>query len=151
MIINKSSGEGNCIAEILSVINILQRNACPDNCLESCDRPTLGGGDNCLICNTRPVQIFTCLGNGVPFSMPTNKDLVTVCSNPEEITDNSECCSSVFRIEKIEGNCATFRVLAPNPNHKNKLPFIGTNSFFTFNLDCACAIRCLSDTFVECI
>ena len=31
----------NCIAEILQVINVLQSNACPDNCLNSCDRPAL--------------------------------------------------------------------------------------------------------------
>ena len=29
----------NCIMEILQVINVLQSNACPDNCLLSCDRP----------------------------------------------------------------------------------------------------------------
>ena len=31
----------NCIMEILQVINVLQSNACPDNCLLSCDRPAL--------------------------------------------------------------------------------------------------------------
>ena len=42
----------NSIADILRVILILQQNACPDSCLDSCDRPMLGGGPNCLICNT---------------------------------------------------------------------------------------------------
>ena len=45
----------NSIADILKVILILQQNACPESCLDSCDRPMLGGGPNCLICNTRPV------------------------------------------------------------------------------------------------
>lgn len=31
--------QNNCIAEILQVINVLQSNACPENCLNSCDRP----------------------------------------------------------------------------------------------------------------
>ena len=39
----------NCIMEILKVINVLQSNACPDNCLLSCDRPALGGGSKCVI------------------------------------------------------------------------------------------------------
>jgi len=148
---NKPSGE-NCIAEILNVINILQRNACPETCMDSCDKPTLGGGSSCLICNTRPVMIYTCCGNGVPFSMPTCKDLTATCSTPEEAVISSEC-SSVFRVEKIEGNCVTFRVLAPNPDStcNARTPFISTNSFFTFNLDCACAVKCLSDTYVDCV
>ena len=144
----------NCIAEILNVINILQKNVCPDNCLDSCDKPVLGSGENCLICNTRPVMIYTCSGNGVPFSMPVGKDIITVCSTPNELNRNMEC-SPVFRIEKIEGNCATFRVLKPNPEEcsetRSKQPFIGTNSFFTFDIGCACAIKCLSDCYVECI
>lgn len=56
------SSEGNCINEILCVILVLQENACPDNCLQTCDRPVLGGGTNCLICNTRPVMLYTCCG-----------------------------------------------------------------------------------------
>jgi len=148
---SKPHGE-NCITEILSVINILQRNASPDTCLDSCDKPVLGGGNNCLICNTRPVMIYTCCGNGVPFSMPVAKDIITTCSNPSEVNQSIEC-SSVFRVEKIEGSCATFRVLKPNIecNDKNKNPFIGTNSFFTFDLSCACAVKCLSDCYVDCI
>lgn len=58
----------NSIADILKVILILQQNACPESCLDSCDRPMLGGGPNCLICNTRPVMLYTCCGNGVPWT-----------------------------------------------------------------------------------
>ncbi len=146
----KHAGE-NCIAEIINVIDILQKNACPNNCLDSCDRPTLGGGPSCLVCNTRPIQLFTCCGNGVPFSMPVCKDNVEACSNVEEIMPSNEC-SSVFRVEKIEGNCTTFRVLVPNhgPDSCN-MPFLATNSFFTMDLGCVCAVRCLNDTFVECV
>ena len=50
-------------------------------------------------------------------------------------------------------NCATFRVLAPNTdqNEVDTIPYIATNSFFTMNLECVCVLRCLNDTFVECI
>ena len=68
---NNDRENKSCIAEILKVILLLQQNACPDNCLDSCDRPMLGGGTNCLVCNTRPVMLYTCCGNGVPLSMPT--------------------------------------------------------------------------------
>ena len=144
---NNNLNESNCIAEILNVINILQHNASPENAVDSCDKPTLGGGNSCLVCNTRPVMLFSCGSNGVPFSMATNKDIVDCCD--ENGTDKS----CVFRVEKVEGNCATFRVLMPNPDfsNRNRAPFVSTNSFFTFDLKCCCAIRCLSDTFVDCI
>lgn len=51
---NNNENDTNCIGEILKVILVLQQNACPDSCLDSCDRPMLGGGPNCLVCNTRP-------------------------------------------------------------------------------------------------
>ena len=112
---NKSS-EGNCINEILCVILVLQENACPDNCLQTCDRPVLGGGTNCLICNTRPVMLYTCGGNGTPWSMPITKDSTATC------TGSSATCSNVFRVEKIEGNCCTFRVLADNTDETSVYP-----------------------------
>ena len=90
------------------------------------------------------VILYTCAGNGTPFSIPTTKTDGT-CG------DGTTICSSVFRIEKIDGNCATFRVLAPNTDTTTGYPYEATNSFFTMNLNCLCAIRCLNDTFVECI
>ena len=141
---NKNTNS-NCVAEILKVILVLQQNACPESCLETCDRPLLGGGPNCLICNTRPVMLYTCCGNGTPWSMPTSKDVTATC------TDASENCSKIFRVEKLEGNCATFRVLADNPDQTSLNPYVATNSFFTMDCDCCCVIRCLSDTYVECV
>ena len=135
------------ICEILCVILVLQDNACPDNALQTCDRPVLGGGANCLVCNTRPVMIYTCCGNGVPWSMPTTKDSSEDCGGD----GNTATCSSIFRVEKIEDNCCTFRVLAPNPDTTSVLPYVATNSFFTMACDCICAIRCLSDTYVDCV
>ena len=141
---NNENKCSNCVAEILSVILLLQQNACPENCLDSCDRPVLGGGPNCLICNTRPVMLYTCCGNGTPWSMPTTKDDV-VCG------DAGVVCSNVFRVEKIDGNCATFRVLTEAEVQECGIQYTATNSFFTMDLSCLCALRCLNDTYVDCV
>ena len=143
---NNANRSGNCICEILSVILVLQENACPENCLDTCDRPMLGGGANCLICNTRPVMLYTCCGNGTPWSMPTTKDPIN-CSGES----NSQTCSTVFRVEKIEGNCCTFRVLAQNTDETSLNPYVSTNSFFTMDCSCICAIKCLNDSVVDCV
>lgn len=129
----------NCITEILQVINVLQNNACPDNCLLSCDRPALGGGPTCPICNTRPIMLYTCAGNGTPLAMPISK------SATETTT------STVFRVEKIDGCCATFRVLNANTEPDAQYPYVSTNSIFTMDCNCLCSLRCLDDTYVECL
>lgn len=130
-----------CIAEILTVICILQQNAnCSDSCLDTCDRGFLGNSTNCLSCNTRPIMLYTGSGNGTPWAMPISKE-------PDGPT------STVFRVEKVDDNCCTCRVLADNPDTTESatIPYVATNSFFTMNLSCVCAIRCLQDTYVECI
>ena len=144
---NENNESCCCIAEILTVINILQQNAeCSDTCLETCDRGFLGCGTSTFSCNTRPVVLYTCCGNGTPWSMPTTRTNV-VCG------DEGVTCSNVFRVEKIDGCCATFRVLAENTDDTESatIPYVATNSFFTMNLNCVCALRCLPDTYVECI
>ena len=141
---NNNQSDGNCIAELLNVILVLQQNACPCNGLDSCDRPMLGGGSTCLGCNTRPVMLYTCCPSGEPLSMPITKDSTVSCDPADQAT-----CSSVFRIEKIEGNCATFRVLTSNPDTSSIQPWITTNSLFTIKLDCICIVRCLTDAYVE--
>lgn len=124
----------NCISDILTVICLLQKNAdINDDCIDSCDRPSLGQ-ISCLYFNTRPVMLYTCNSNGVtPWSMPTTR------------TVTAETTSSVFRVEKIDGCCATFRVLIANEDGS----YTSTDSFFTMNLECICALRCLADTLVE--
>ncbi len=140
MFMCNNDNNSNCISEILNVILVLQQNACPDSCLDSCDRPVLGGGPNCLVCNTRPIQLFTCCANGTPLSMPTTKDPVT-----------PQTTSTIFRVEKVDNNCCTCRVLEDNPDTTSLNPYVATNSFFTIDLSCVCALRCLSDTYVECV
>lgn len=143
---NNNDDGCSCIAEILNVINVLQQNAncCGDTCLETCDRGFLGCGTTTLGCNTRPVILYTCCGNGTPWSMPTTRENINCTEEPTS-------CSNVFRVEKVDGCCATFRVLAPNPDTTSIYPYVSTNSFFTMNLSCCCSLRCLPDTYIECI
>ena len=141
-----NNNDCRCIADILNTINVLQNNAeCCDNVLDTCDRGFLGCSTTALLCNTRPVMLYTCSGNGTPWSMPITREDVT-CG------DEGVTCSNVFRIEKIDDCCATFRVLTENPDTtETTIPYVATNSFFTMNLNCVCALRCLNDTYVECI
>ena len=137
---NNENTDCKCINEILTVICILQQNAnCAESCLDTCDRGFLGCSTTAVGCNTRPIMLYTCCGNGTPWAMPISKDPAITTT------------SSVFRVEKIDGCCATFRVLEPNPDTTSLIPYVATNSFFTMNLNCVCSLRCLQDTFVECI
>lgn len=136
---NENNTCENCIADILKVILLLQQSVCQnDCCLETCDRGFLGQ-NSCLFFNTRPIVLYTCASGSTPLEMPISKD--------PSITTTS----SVFRLEKLDGCCATFRVLAPNTEEGSTFPYEATNSFFTINLGCVCIIRCLEDTFVDCI
>lgn len=129
---SNSKSKCNCIAEILKVINILQSEICPgDSCLETCTRAFFGPNSS-VDFNTRPVTLYTCEGNLI--SIP-------VSNTPGEATT-----SSTFRVEKVDGCCATLRVLTFDTATGT---YSSTNSFFTINTDCICAIKCLGDTFVE--
>lgn len=134
---NDTNNCENCIADILKVILLLQQSVCNnDNCLQTCDRGFLG--QNCTtFCNTRPITLYTCSSGSTPLSFPISKD-------PDETET-----SSVFRLEKLDNCCATCRVLARNTDTGSVFPYVTTNSFFTINLNCVCALRCLDDTFVD--
>ena len=136
------NNDGNCISDILKVILVLQKNAdCGECCLDTCDRGFLGCNVNSLNCNTRPVNLYLCGCCGTALGMPISKD-------PTETET-----STVFRVEKVDDGCATFRVLVPNTDSETSTtqPFTTTNSFFILNLDCCCMLRCLNDTYVDCI
>lgn len=129
----------NCIQEILKVILLLQQSVCQnDSCLETCDKGFLGQSCSSFF-NTRPIVLYTCGTGNSPLAMPVSK-------SPTETST-----STVFRLEKLDDCCATCRVLAPNTDNESTYPFVATNSFFTINLNCVCCLRCLDDTFVECI
>lgn len=124
----------NCISDILNVIYLLQKNCSQcENAIDSCDKPILGQFA-CSNYNTRPVMLYTCNSNGTTaWSMPTTREATP------------EATSSVFRVEKIDGCCCTFRVLIVNTDGS----YTSTDSFFTMNLECVCCMRCLPDTLVE--
>ena len=127
----------NCLADVLKVILILQESAeCGDSCLDTCDRGYLGQQFSAIFYNTRPVVLYTCNTGSTPLEMPISK-------SPTETTT-----SSIFRIEKLDECCATFRVLVAT-TVEDVTTYTSTNSFFTINLDCLCVVRCLDDTFVE--
>ncbi len=120
------------IQETLNFILTLQKNSCCDD-NESCTRPFLG--PNSSICyNTRPITLFTCC-TGTNWTMPYEINGVAGTS-------------TVFRIENIEGNCATFRVLIPNTTEEGTT-YTLSNSFFTIDLSCILAMECLQDTFAN--
>ena len=121
-----------CLANILEVINILQNKTEKIEDIPcSCDRPFLGVStfDNAFVFNTRPVSFYNC-----------SNELLTF---PYELTYNGETLtgnSSVLRVEDVKGCCCTCRVL----NYNNGV-YTSTNTFFTINLNCVCAIKCYSD------
>ncbi len=118
-----------CIAKILKVIDILQKE-CPSVCNnEGCDKPFLGEGEN-TVYNTRPITLYTRSGN-----------LFTV----NYFVNNAVTTSSTFRVEDVDGCCAKLRILAANGSGG----YNSTNDFVTVNLECFCILRCLADTFVE--
>ena len=134
--INRECDETS-ISKILSFIIELQEsveNTNFDNA--GCDKPCLGPSvTNGLIFNTRPITLYSCC-TGALWSMP-----YTLNETSGE--------STVFKIHKLENNCATFEILAPNPETVEFLPYISTNNFFTIDLDCVLAIRCLNDTYTN--
>ena len=121
------------IAETLNFILTLQRNSCcnSNNCPEGCTRPFLGpASETCY--NTRPVSLFTC-ATGTNWTMPY-------------INGDTTGNSTVFRVENVEGNCATFRVLIPNTTAEGTT-YTLSNSFFTIDLSCVLALQCLPDIY----
>lgn len=129
----------NCMYEILKTILVLQKEAnMPECCLDTCDKKCLGCTPCTCCCNTRPITIYTCGCCNTKLALPITKD------------PNETVTSSVFRIEKLDDNCATFRVLVATVND-GVTTYTATGSFFTINLNCVCVLKCLNDTYIECI
>ena len=123
------------IRETLNFILTLQKNACCNEaCAEGCTRPFLGPGSDVTCYNTRPITLFTCCtGQNWVFPYQSNGTTGT---------------STVFRIENVEGNCATFRVLIPT-TEDDETTYSFSNSFFTIDLSCVLALQCLPDVFAN--
>lgn len=128
-----------CINDILKVINVLQNQAEKiDDIPDGCDRPFLGfvNSSNTFVYNTRPITLYT--SNNTLYEAPYT-------------LNGSTGSSSVFRVEKVTDHTATLRVLAPNPDTTSVFPYVKTDSFITVNSSCICALRCLADTFIDCV
>lgn len=128
-----------CFGDILDVILKLQkRGEKIDNMADGCDKPFLGPCPNATCYNTRPVTFYRCCDGG-QWEMPYT-------------LNKCDGTSGVFRVENLDGCCVTCRVLAPNPDTCNPLiPYVATDSFVTFNLDCVGALKCLPDTYISCM
>ena len=122
-----------CLQDLLSFIVKLQN--CSEECEfcnNGCDKPFLGPTPNVICFNTRPVRFFRC-SDGEEWELPYTFDGTTNTS-------------SIFRVESLDGCCATCRILIPNPETTDTTsPYIATNTFFTLNLDCVGAVSCLPD------
>ena len=125
------------ISETLNFILTLQKNSCCDDgcCPDGCTRPFLGPVTTEVCFNTRPITLFTCC-TGTNWTMPYT------------LPDGTEGTSTVFRIENVDDDCATFRVLIPK-TIDGVTTYTYSNSYFTIDLDCVLAMQCLADTFVS--
>lgn len=121
-----------CIHDILKKILLLQKQDFDNESYSGCDKPYLGPVCNSICYNTRPIMLFNCC-TGNPWSFPYTSNNV----------DNN---SSVFRIESLEDCCCTCRILAFNETENT---YTNTNEFFTLDLKCVGAIKCLTDTYID--
>lgn len=125
----------SCLTSILETILCLQ-NTKDDECeVLGCDKPYLGPTPSLVCYNTRPINLYNCTTGclwSFPFTLGTERGT-----------------SSVFRLENLEGNCCTCRVLAQNPDTSSNEPYVLTSTFFTINLDCVSAIKCLPDVLIS--
>ena len=110
----------NHLLDILKLINNLQKNVEFQDNNNSCTRPILGQ-NNILAYNTRPVTFYLC-----------NNQLLTITRD--------EVQYSTFRVENINGDCVTVRLLS-----NTTTGITATNLFATINITCICAIQCLND------
>lgn len=125
----------SCLTSILETILCLQ-NSKDESCeVLGCDKPYLGPTPSLVCYNTRPINLYNCT-TGCRWSFPYTLGSVNGTS-------------SVFRLENLEGNCCTCRVLAQNPDTSSSEPYVLTGTFFTINLDCVSAIKCLPDVLVS--
>ena len=122
----------NLINVFESILMLQQRGSiCQED--NTCSKPFLGPTLNSQCLNTRPINIYCCCNNTL-WTMPYTLNGVTGTSN-------------TFRIEAIDDNCVTFRVLALNDVGETPT-YLSTQDFFTIKLSCIGAIKCLADTFV---
>ena len=120
-----------CIKNLLKLICLLQENSQDECCIEEgCTKPFLGPTINCICYNTRVITLY-------------NKKGTLLTGSYLNSNGQSEV-SSLFRVEHINDNCVTLRVLYKDNNN-----YIASNSFINVNLGCICAIQCIEDAVVS--
>ena len=118
----------NHLLDILMLINKLQKSTSRQSDDLSCTRPFLGANIS-IIYNTRPVVFYLC----------NNQEL-----SIEYVDEGTTLSSSTFRVESINGNCITVRLLSIADDGT----ITPTNQYATVNIDCIAAIRCLADVYL---
>lgn len=126
--------QSNNLANIFESIIMLQQRGSICDGDSTCTKPFLGPTINPLCLNTRPINIYSCCNNTL-WTMPYTLNGV-------------EGTSNIFRIESIDDNTVTCRVLALNTVEKATPTYLSTQDYFTIKLSCIGAIKCLGDTFV---
>ena len=119
------------IKEILCKILMLQKQDF-DADLSGCDRPFLGPSPASTTYNTRPIEFYNSY-TGELWEFPYT-------------TGTTTTTSSTFRVESLEDNTVTVRLLQDD----GAIPraYTNTNQYVTIRLSTIGAIQCLPDTFV---
>lgn len=121
------------VSKVLEKIIRMQKQALRIEADETCDREMFGIKERCET-NTRPITFYA--HDRGEWMFPTNRES-SGCEGGEK--------SCVFRVEKVEDDTVTCRVLDRVGGER----FVSTDSFFTIKIDAIAAYRCLEDTFVE--
>lgn len=127
------NNESCCLAKILKVIDIIQKESNCNDPEEGCDRPFLGNISGSFTYNTRPITLYNRNGSLFTVNYYVNNVLTT---------------SSIFRVEEVDDCCAKLRILSTTVEG-DATTYQDTGEFVTINLDCFCVLQCLDDTYVE--
>ena len=125
----------NCLKDLLETIICLQNTKDTDCEVTGCDKPYLGPTQSLICYNTRPINFYNCC-TGNLWSFPYQ-------------TTEGQGTSTVFRLENLENDCCTCRILAPNTDSTSTEPYILTNTYFTIKLDCIAAVKCQQDIYLS--
>lgn len=143
---SNANRSANCVADTVRFINRLQQAVVPTEIgCSRCNTPILGETSKA---NTRPFILY--LPNGEPFRLAV-------------LTDHPGEPIPVFRVEDVNGNCATLRALATRrascrENSSSfdecncmrfETEFVPTRTCVTVNLNDFIAIQCLDDVFLK--
>ncbi len=116
----------NCLLNLLKLIVLLQNNSINNNETFGCDKNYLGPSFNYVCYNTRVLTLYNKQGNLITTNYGTDS-------------------SSYYRVNRIMDNCVELLIL-----RRENDTYYSTNQFITINMNCICAIKCISDVYVNC-